>query len=75
MKQFTRLTSKASFSMKLDGTRGCPVNVKIGDKFVITNPEYSQTMGIMVDRENRARPNSGYMLDIHQVQSLFTIGE
>lgn len=75
MNQFSTLVAKTAFSMKLAGSRGRAVNVKIGDVFLVTNPRHMQEIGIKIDRKNKASINSGYMLSLEQVNALFNIGE
>jgi hypothetical protein len=74
MEQFSRLTAKVAFQMKFDGSRGRAVNVKVGDVFLVTNPKHDQTRGIKIDRKNKAGINSGYLLTLEQIQTLFTFG-
>lgn len=73
MNQFSTLVAKVAFQMKLDGARGRSVNVKIGDVFMVTNPRHMQDNGIKIDRKNKASINSGYMLDLAQVEQLFDL--
>ena len=73
MKQFTTLVAKASFSMKVTGTRGRPVMVSIGDKFMVTSPDYRNIDTVTIDRCRRARLNQGHLINKDQVKALFEI--
>ncbi len=74
MKQFSSLIVKTPFTAKFEG-KGRPIAGKIGDIFVVTNPAHMQDAGIKVDRSKRATINSGFMLTVEQVATLFTIKE
>lgn len=73
MEQFSKLVAKVAFQMKFEGAKGRAVNVKIGDIFMVTNPRHMQDKGIKIDRKNKATLNSGYMLDLAQVEQLFDL--
>lgn len=74
MEQFTELTARVDFTMKQ--LKGRPINVKIGDKFLVTNPNHNHNSeGIKIDRKQRAKLNSGYLLTIEQVNLVFVIKE
>lgn len=70
-KQFSQLTAKTDFQMKFAG-RGRACVVKAGDKFLVTNPCHMQDKGIKIMRKHLARLNEGYMLDIEQINQLFS---
>lgn len=70
MKQWTELSAKVNFSLKFEG-RGRACLVKIGDIFIVTNPEHAQNAGVKVARKRIARLNEGYLLNVEQITTLF----
>ena len=73
--QGTKLVVKQAFSMKMEGTRGRPLIAHIGDVFFVTNPKYMQANGVKIDRNTKAHINSGYLLTLEQVNTLFELQE
>lgn len=70
--QGTELKAKVAFSMKFEG-KGRACVVKVGDVFMVTNPQYAQANGIKVDRIKKAVINQGYMLSCEQINQLFEV--
>jgi len=70
MKQFTKLIAKVDFTFGYEGKR--KLNVKIGDIFLVTSPEYMNTNNAKVMRERVAKLNQGYNLQLEQISQLFT---
>lgn len=75
MKQGTDLIAKQAFTMKNPGSRGRAVSVKVGDKFTVTSPLHMNKESCMIDRANKAKINSGYKLEISDINNLFEVVE
>lgn len=75
MKQFTVLIAKKEMAFKVPGSRGKPVCVKIGDRFLVTSPSYANTVSVKIDREKKAHLNVGYLFAIDVINEYFEIGE
>ena len=72
--QGTVLEVNKPFNMRKDN-RGRFVNAKVGDLFCVTNTEYSQRNGIMVDRKSKAKIGIGYLMDESDVKEFFDVVE
>ena len=75
MKQGTDLIAKQAFTMKNPASRGRAVSVKVGDKFTVTSPLHMNKNHAMIDRANKAKINSGYQLDLSDIEKLFEVVE
>lgn len=74
-KQGDTLVAKKAFTMKVPGTRGRPVNVKVGDKFWITSTTYSNTSHCQIDRLNKGSICNGYYISNECIEELFEVVE
>lgn len=73
MKQGTDLVAKQAFTMKAPNSRGRAVSVKVGDKFTVTSPLHMNKEACMIDRANKAKINSGYLLGLSDLENLFEV--
>lgn len=71
MKQGQTLIAKQAFTMKVPGTRGKPVSVKVGDKFWVTSTTYSNKTQCQIDRYGKGSICNGYLISIETINSLF----
>lgn len=71
MKQGQELIAKVAFTMKFEGKRGRPVNVKIGDRFWVTTTDYSNKTHAKIDRYGKGFISHGYCLSLEQISQLF----
>lgn len=76
MKQPTILIAKQSFSMRAPGSRGRAVQVKAGDRFIVTTSEvWNLTHCPKIMRERGAMMGCGYNMDIDTINQLFEVVE
>lgn len=75
MKQGTIVKSIQNFTMKVPGTRGRSVSVKINDLFIVTSPLHTNKERVKIDRKGKAQINSGYQLEIVDFNNLFEVVE
>lgn len=73
MNQFTTLTVKQAFSMKSEGAKGRAVQAKIGDRFVVTSPNYANKENAKIAREKGAILNVGYLFPISLISTYFEV--
>ena len=73
MKQFTKLVAKSNFSFKALGAKGRAVCVKNGDHFLITSPQHTNKEVVMIDREKKAKINSGYCFSLEILEQYFIV--
>lgn len=72
MKQATILIAKQSFSMREQGARGRAVQVKQGDRFIVTTSAvWNLTHCPKIMRERNAMMGCGYNMDIGTINQLF----
>lgn len=71
MKQFTVLVAMMDFSFKVPGAKGRAVNVREGDRFVVTSPKHSNITHALIAREKRAILNTGYKFALTTLKDLF----
>lgn len=69
--QCQNLVAKQAFTMKVPGQRGRAVSVKVGDKFWVTTPTYSNVSVAKIERKGKGSISSGYQMDVSTIQSLF----
>lgn len=74
MKQSTILKAKQAFSMRAAGARGRAVQVKVGDRFIITTSSvWNLSNPPKIMREAGAMLGCGYNMDIETINQLFTV--
>lgn len=71
--QCQNLVAKQAFTMKVPGSRGRAVSVKVGDKFWITTPTYSNVTVAKIDRKGKGIIGNGYQMDIETIKALFEV--
>jgi gas vesicle protein len=69
MKQGSILTSVTNFS--IFPSSGRKLQVKEGQRFMVTSPEYKNTDGAMIDREKSAKIGTGYYFTTQQIKEVF----
>lgn len=69
MKQGTILTALTNFS--IIPSSGRKLQVKEGQRFVATSPEYKNKDGAMIDREKSAKIGTGHYFTTQQIQEVF----
>jgi hypothetical protein len=74
MKQSTILIAKQAFSLRAAGARGRAVQVKPGDRFIVTTSEvWSLSHCPKIMRERGAILGCGYNMDIDTINQLFDV--
>ena len=71
MKAFTTIIVKKPVAFRLNGSRGKPVNAKLGDRFVTTS--YVCDGQVMISRERGAHLGVGYRFSLEMVNEYFEI--
>lgn len=74
MKHSSVLIAKQAFSMREQGARGRSVQVKPGDRFIVTTSEvWNLNHCPKIMRERGAMMGCGYSMDIETINSLFEV--
>lgn len=69
------LVAIQAFTMKVPGAKGRAVSVKVGDKFWITTPAYSNEIVAKIDRKGKGIIGNGYQMDVETIKALFEVVE
>lgn len=69
------LKAKQAFTMKVPGTRGRPVTVKVGDEFWVTTATYTNKTSANVERKGKGVISGGHKLDLPDLEALFEVVE
>lgn len=69
------LVAIQAFTMKVPGAKGRAVSVKVGDKFWITTPAYSNEIVAKIDRKGKGMIGNGYQMDVETIKALFEVVE
>jgi hypothetical protein len=73
LEQCQNLVAKQAFAMKVPSQRGRAVSVKVGDKFWITTPTYSNVSTAKIDRRGKGTIGNGYQMDVETIKALFEV--
>ena len=75
LRQCQTIKAKMTFTMKVPGTKGRPVNVNCGDLFWITSATYTNTTQVKIDRDGKGSIGNGYQMDNNTLLELFEVVE